>query len=101
MSKQRVGHAGLSPVSHQRIVMNSTAQAVNSTTRPADVLLIGIQTASVMFRMDAVPTATTGILLTASNSPYWLHGWNRTSRGVFIKYGATAGVVQVSSFTEK
>jgi len=101
MSKQRVAHAGLSPVSHQRIVTNSTAQAINSTTRPADVLLIGVQTHSVMFRVDAVPTATTGILLTTANSPYWFFGWNRTSIGVFMKTGATAAVVQVSSYLER
>jgi RNA:NAD 2'-phosphotransferase (TPT1/KptA family) len=100
MSKQRVAHAGLSPVSHQKITTNSTAQAVNSTTRQADVLLIGVETNSVRFRLDAAATSTTGVLLTASNSPYIFYGWNRTSIAVFAK-NATAATIQVSSFTER
>jgi hypothetical protein len=89
----------LIPVGIQRIIANSTAQAINTTCRPADVLLFSVETAGVRFRMDAAATGTTGVLYSTGGN-YWIHGWNRTSLAVFKRATTTSAIVTVQTFRE-
>lgn len=74
---------------------NSTSVAVNSTVRTlADRLIVSVETNSVRFRDDGTnPTLSTGILLTAANSPYIFDGYNRTSS---LKFQRATGSARVT-----
>ena len=65
MPPKRRAWAAMTPLALQTITCsNSTAQAVNSTTRGADVLHFSIETNDVRYRMDGTaPTLTTGVLI--------------------------------------
>jgi hypothetical protein len=80
MARKRVALGGLIPVEFEALDPSS-AVGLNSTSRASgQVLHISVATQSVRYRADgADPTANTGVLLTAANSPYWFHGYNGTS----------------------
>lgn len=99
MGRNRIGLAGLIPVHHEEPDVSS-AVSLSSTARSggAQVLHISVETQSIRYRADGTaPTANTGVLLTAANSPYWFHGYNGTSDLKFIE--VTGGsVVEISSY---
>lgn len=98
MSFSRNVPAGLISKGFQKITMNSTATALNSTCQIGTSFLVSVETQSVRMTLDGstTPAASTGILLTAANSPYWLMSVN----GANLKFArATAGaILQVMSF---
>lgn len=82
---------GLLPQGFQRLALNTTGQALNSTVKLAKVLDISVETQNARYRSDATaPTATTGVLL-VSGQRYRLEGYNGTSNLKFV--AATAGSV--------
>lgn len=85
--------AGLIP--HSFGVLDvSSATSLTSTVQPADKLLISVATQNIRMRADGTaPTATTGILMTTGNSPYWLDNFNKTSDLQFIEVTGTAEVM--------
>jgi len=72
--------AGLISVQFQKITMNSTATFLNSTAQTASAFLVSVETQSarVTFDGSTTPAATTGVLLTAANSPYFWEGVDGT-----------------------
>jgi hypothetical protein len=98
MSFSRNAPAGLVSKGFQKITLNSTATALNSTCITGTTIWLSVETQSVRVTLDGAttPAASTGILLTAANSPYWIEGLD----GSKLKIArATAGaIVQVQSF---
>lgn len=83
---------------HFEVLDVSSAASLNSTGLSADRLLISVETQSIRMRADGTaPTANTGVLLLAANSPYWLDNFNKTSDLQFIEV-ASAAVVNVQGF---
>lgn len=75
MAFSRNAPAGLLSKGVQRIVTNSTATLLNSTCGAGTAFLISVETQSVRVWFDgSTPTANTGVLLTAANSPYFFEG---------------------------
>lgn len=97
MASPRVLPGLFVPVAFQTASLaNSTAVAVNSTVRAAKPsrLVVSVETQSVRFRDDGTnPTLTTGVLLTAANSPYVFEGYNRTSA---LKFQRSTGTAKIS-----
>lgn len=88
---------GIVSLGYQKITTNSTATTLNSTCGAGKVFLISVETQSLRLTFDGtVPAASTGILLLATNSPYWF----RDIRGTDIKLkGAAVGsVVQIQAW---
>ena len=83
--------AGLKHAGFQRIVTNSTATGLNTTCALAQALWLSVETQSIRVRFDStVPTANTGILFTAANSPYFMESVN----GSILKISrAAAGAI--------
>jgi len=79
MSKRNLP-SGMVSVGFQRIVTNSTATLLNSTCQTGSTFLISVETQSirVIFDGSTNPTANTGILLLAANSPIYLEGIDGT-----------------------
>jgi hypothetical protein len=98
--------AGLTPVPNAVQVMssaNSTAVAINSTCRKADVLLISVETTSARFRFDSTaPTKTTGVLIPAGLAPFWFEGYNGTSALKFMRSTSTGSAkITIQGFTHQ
>lgn len=85
--------AGLQAVGYQEMSLaNSTAIAINSTCRAANVLDISVETQAARYRMDATaPTLTAGVLL-AANSHFRFEGYNGTS---LLRFQRTTGTAKV------
>lgn len=97
MSHPRVSPAGLLNSGFQKITTNSTATGLNTTCSGGNVLWFSVETQSVRITFDgSTPAASTGVLLTAANSPYLIEG----AKGSLVKIArATAGaIVQVQAF---
>lgn len=96
---ERTYHANLTSLYFQRLVTNSTAVSINSTSQSKGIaLLMSVETQSIRATFDgSTPTANTGILLTAANSPYYYEGID----GSKLKIArATAGaIVNLQTFT--
>lgn len=94
----QVRYAGLKPLAHQRIVMNSTATLLNSTSQTGTFFLITVEAADARMTFDGTttPTANTGILLMASNVPYPFEGVD-TSKWKFAR-NAAGTILQVAPF---
>lgn len=90
MAKRNIP-AGLTPLGYQKITTNSTAASLNSTCISGHAFLISVETQNARIRLDAgTPAASTGVLLLATNSPYWFEG----VQGSDIKLiGAASGAV--------
>ena len=72
--------AGLTSVGFQRIVTNSTATALNSTTGAGSSFLISTEAQGARLTFDgSTPTANTGVLIIAANSPVFLQGVKGTT----------------------
>lgn len=98
MAFSRNAPAGLISKQFQRIVTNSTATLLNTTAQVGTTLLVSVETQSIRVTMDGstLPTANTGILLLAANSPYWFEGIDVSK---FKLARATSGaIVNVQSF---
>lgn len=96
MAKRNIP-AGLTSVGFQKITTNSTATTLNSTCQAGNAFWISVETQSARVTFDgSTPAASTGVLLTAASSPYWIAGM----KGSTLKIArATSGaVVQVQAF---
>lgn len=91
--------AGLTTPVFQRLVLNSTATALNSTAGAGSAFWVSVETANARVRFDGTnPTANTGTLLLTGNSPYYFEGvFNALAK---MKFCAATGapILQVSSF---
>lgn len=97
MATRRVTPARLTSCTYQKITTNSTATALNTTGQTGNTFLMSVETQSIRIVFDAsTPAASTGVLLTAANSPYYFEGIDGTK----IKIArATAGaIVNVQSW---
>jgi len=93
MSVLKRGWGALSPLALQTVSLtNSTAIAVNSTTRTADVLHFSVETNDIRYRADGTaPALTTGVLL-QKDMDYWFLNYNRTSQ---LKFQRSTGSAKV------
>lgn len=92
MGSRKIQMAGLVSTSFQKITMNSTATLLNSTGQTGNTFLVSVETQSVrvVFDGSTTPAASTGVLLTAANSPYFFEGIDGTK----MKFArAAAGTV--------
>ena len=80
----------LKPVGSQKIALNSTAQALNSTSQTASVLDLSVETQAARYDMSGNVTANTGVLL-AANTHWRMERYNGTSMLKFC--AATSGAV--------
>ena len=100
MSFSRNVPAAMIPVGFQKITTNSTATALNSTCLTASSFMISIETQSARIRFDCnstnLPAATTGILMTAANSPYIYSSVDPSK--IKIARVTAGAVVQVAAF---
>ena len=87
---RRVIPGGLISVGFQRISGPSNT-FLNSTCQAGSAFLISVETQSVRMTVDGAttPTANTGVLLTAANSPYYYEGLDGT-KPKFAQAAATA-----------
>lgn len=89
--------AGLIYQGFQRIATNSTATGLNTTCAQGQAFLLSVETQSVRLRFDSTsPTANTGVLLTAANSPYWFEGVKGST--LKIARAAAGAIVNVQSW---
>ena len=93
MSNLRRAWTAANPLALQTISLsNSTAIAVNSTTRGAHVLHISVETNDVRYRADGTaPALTTGVLL-QKDVDYWFINYDGTSQLKFQRSTGTAKV---------
>ena len=93
MSNLRRAWTAANPLALQTISLsNSTAIAVNSTTRGAHVLHISVETNDVRYRADGTaPALSTGVLL-QQDLDYWFPNYNGTSN---LKFQRTTGTCVV------
>jgi hypothetical protein len=86
--------AGLNPVGLQKISLaNSTAVAINSTVRKAEVLDISVETNNVRYTCySTAPTLTTGVMMFA-NTCYRFEGFNGTS---LLRFQRSTGAAVVT-----
>ena len=90
--------AGLISKGFQKITTNSTATALNSTCQVGTAFIVSVETQSVRVVFDgSTPAASTGILLTAANSPYLFDGIANPANMKFARVTAGA-IVQVQAF---
>lgn len=97
MTYRRVAPAGLISKGFQKITTNSTATGLNTTCAAGTALWISVETQNARITFDgSTPAASTGVLLLATNSPYFIEG----IRGSVVKIAraAAGAVVQVQSF---
>ena len=88
---------GLINVGFQKITLNSTATALNSTCRAGRVFVFSVETQSVRATFDgSTPAASTGVLFTSDSSPFILDGVD----GSTIKLARTAAgaIVNIQAF---
>jgi hypothetical protein len=80
MGAKRTQPAGLINSGFQKITTNSTATLLNSTCQLGSAFLMSVETQSirVVFDGSTTPAASTGVLLTAANSPYYFEGVDGT-----------------------
>jgi hypothetical protein len=92
MASRRTQPAGLISLAFQKITTNSTATLLNSTAQAGSTFLLSVETQSIRVTFDGstTPAASTGVLLTAANSPYYFEGIDGTK----LKLArATAGAI--------
>lgn len=96
MSKRNIP-AGLVSLGYQKITTNSTAGTLNSTCIVGNTFLISVETQSARLTFDGTtPAASTGILLLATNSPYWFRGVKGSA--IKIKGAVVGSVLQVQAW---
>lgn len=89
--------AGLINSGFQKITTNSTATGLNTTCSAGQALWLSVETQSIRVTFDgSTPAASTGVLLTAANSPYFLDAVDASTLKIAR---ATAGaIVNVQAF---
>ena len=96
MAKRNIA-PGLTALGYEKITTNSTVKTLNTTTIPGSTFLISVETQSARLRFDGgTPAASTGILLLATNSPYWIKGVKGSQ--IKITGAASGSVLNVISF---
>ena len=89
--------AGLISAGFQKITTNSTATALNSTCSLGQALLISVETQNARITFDgSTPAASTGVLLTTTNSPYYFDAVDAST--VKIARATAGAIVQVQAF---
>lgn len=89
--------SGLISVGFQKITTNSTATTLNTTCSAGQSLLMSVETQSVRITFNGTtPAASTGVLLTAANSPYYFDAVDAST--LKIARAAAGAVVQVQAF---
>lgn len=89
--------AGLTNAGFQKITTNSTATGLNSTCANGQALWLSVETQSVRVTFDgSTPAASTGVLLTAANSPYFLDAVDGSL--IKIARAAAGAIVNVQAF---
>lgn len=87
----------LASAGFQRVALNTTAVALNSTVRASNVLDISVESADARYRMDGTaPTSTTGVLI-QSDTILRFEGYNGTA---LLKFCAAAAgsVINVQGY---
>ena len=93
MSFRRTAPAGLISQGFQKITTNSTATGLNTTCALGSSILFSVETQSVRVTFDgSTPTASTGVLLTAANSPYFYDVRGSTIKIARVAAGAVLNV---------
>ena len=93
----RATPAGLTSAGFQKITTNSTATGLNTTCAAGQALWLSVETQSVRVTFDgSTPAASTGVLLTAANSPYYLDAIDASL--LKIARAAAGAIVNVQSF---
>lgn len=96
MAKRNIP-AGLTALGHEKITTNSTVKSLNTTTIVGNAFLISVETQSARLRFDGgTPAASTGILLLAANSPFWLEGIKGSQ--IKITGAASGSILNVAAF---
>ena len=89
--------SGLISVGFQKITTNSTATGLNTTCVAGQALLLSVETQNARITFDGTtPAASTGVLLLATNSPYYFDAVDAST--LKIKGAAVGSVVQVQAF---
>ena len=98
---QRIRMAGLVPQGTQRIVLaNSTAVTPNATIRAGSIWHMSVETNNLRISMNTTTaTRTTGVLYKSSIGPYYLDGFNGTSK-VTLQRTTGVTVVNIQSFKQ-
>ena len=93
----RIVPAGLVSAGFQKITTNSTATTLNSTCQLGQALFISVETQNARITFDgSTPAASTGVLLLATNSPYFFEAVDAST--VKIARAAVGAIVQVQAF---
>jgi len=89
--------SGLISAGFQKITTNSTATGLNTTCANGQALWLSVETQSVRVTFDgSTPAASTGVLLTAGNSPYWIDAVDASI--LKIARAAAGAIVNVQAF---
>jgi hypothetical protein len=89
--------AGLTALGYEKITTNSTVKTLNSTNIVGNTFLISVETQSARIRFDnGTPAASTGILLLAANSPFWVYGVKGSQ--IKITGAASGSILNVVAF---
>jgi hypothetical protein len=96
MAKRNIT-AGLTALGYEKITTNSTVKTLNTTNIVGSSFLLSVETQSARVRLDGGnPAATTGVLLLATNSPYWFRGIKGSQ--IKITGAASGSVLHVMAF---
>lgn len=99
MAKRNIP-AGLVNAGFQRIATNSTATTLNSTTSVGSAFLISTEAQGARITFDgSTPTANTGVLIIAANSPVFLEGV--PGADLKIARAAAGAILNVQAFRPK
>lgn len=99
MAKRNIP-AGLVNVGFQRIATNSTATTLNTTVGAGSIFLISTEAQGARLTFDGTtPTANTGVLIIAANSPVWLEGVPGSA--LKIARAAAGAILNVQAFKPK
>ena len=97
MATRRITPARKTSCTYQKIATNSTATALNSTGQTGNTFLMSVEAQSIRIVFDAsTPAVSTGVLLTAANSPYYFEGID--GRNIRIARAASGAIVNVQSW---
>lgn len=99
MAKRNIP-AGLVSAGFQRIATNSTATALNTTCAAGSAFLISTEAQGARLTFDgSTPTANTGVLIIAANSPVFIEGVPGSL--MKISRAAAGAILNVQAFRPK
>ncbi len=101
MAKSRVALSGLTYIGSQRIYLaDGTAIALNSTIQSnAQILDLSAETNNARYRIDDLPTLTTGVLIKGDTGFQRFYGYNGTSTFRFQRQTGVS-IVQVIGYSQ-